>query len=74
MLVSPKLLDWCYKKVNILFWTITWKPIATQKIDALMQECNYFKFDEEFGFFYYNHCIVSKHRDKPNQPILKKDL
>lgn len=43
-------------------------------IDAFMEECRYFKLNEEVGFFYHDHCIVSKHHNKQEQPISMNDL
>lgn len=42
-------------------------------IHTLMEEYK-FNFDENFGLFYHDHCIVSRHQDKPDQPILLRDL
>lgn len=39
-----------------------------------MEECRYFKIDEEIGFFYQDLYIVSKHHDKQYQPIMSRDL
>lgn len=36
--------------------------------------CQYIKFDEEVGFLYYDHCNVSKHHDKQDEPIWIKYL
>ena len=43
-------------------------------IDALMEKYRYFMLNVEVRFFYHDHCIVSKHRDKQEQPILMKDM
>jgi hypothetical protein len=77
---ARELLDWLYGKADVLFWTSTRKHKALQMVDALMQDCRRFKLGrldiplDDYGFFYQDHCTVSKHRDNPDQPILMKDL
>ena len=77
---ARELLDWLYRKADVLLWTSIRKLKAWQMVDALMQDCRRFKLGrldvpvDDYGFLYQDHCIVSKHRDNPDQPILMKDL